>query len=797
MRKFVLAAVGGLVFSGPAIAADLAVKALPPVATAYDWSGVYIGAHVGAGAQSVGFQDPSASTNLVICCNFVGGLGQGAAAPSANGSSFLGGAQAGWNYQVGRLVVGGDYDFSWTRLKGNTVGTIPGITPGSPFGASESFKVSTDWTATLTSTLGWAVDRWLVYGKAGAAFAHDSYALGMTGYGVPGFASTANEIRAGWTVGAGVAWAIDHNWSVKLEYDYLNFPTRAVDFTGASPAATFNTNSSQAISEIKLGANYKLAPGLIFGQPGGAPGLFGVATAPAVDWTGFYVGGHVGGGWQSTAFQDPSAVAAVTVCCDQILFLEPSAVAPGASAGGFLGGVQAGVNYQIKRLVLGAELDWSGTGLKTSNVGTIPGLRGIGNTTETFGARTSWTTTATASIGLAYDRWLIYGKTGVAFAQDSYDLAVDGTNGSFFGGGYSGTPFAFASSASGVRTGWTVGTGVAYAISNNWSVKAEYDYLGFPTRAVDFTGVVQNATGGPPGVSLTGPSTFNTNNSQHISEAKLGLNYKFAPNLLLDAPEGAAGGYYKAAPRVAAVDWTGFYVGGHVGGGWQTTSFQDPSATTAIVLCCELLASLAPGASAADAAGGAFLGGVQAGWNYQIKRLVVGAEVDWSGTRLNSSNVVNFANGGFTPTASATETFGMRTDWTATATAAAGLTFDRLLVYGKGGLAFAHDSETLTMTGNNVFFAPPSTFSFASSSSETRIGWTVGAGVAWSYTSNWSLKAEYDYMDFATKAADFTGVFQNSSQGMTSAATLNTNNSLRISELKLGVNYRFAPGTSF
>ena len=790
--------------SSSVFAGDLLTKAPPPVVPTYDWSGIYVGGHLGGGWQSTTFQDPSATTAVLICCSFVGGLGAGDTAPSATASAFLGGVQTGWNYQIDRLVVGADFDWSDTSLKGNSSAVIPGAVAGAANAAAEKFSAHTDWTATATATAGITNDRWLLYSKAGLAFARETYSLAVQGPGGATFASTANDTRSGWIVGAGLAWAYSSNWSAKIEYDYLNFPTKPVDFSGivAGQPTTFNTNNNQNISELKLGINYKFAPSLVAGDAAGASGHRGAPQIEAVNWTGFYVGGHVGSGWQNTAFQDPSASSAISICCEPLGLLQSGSAASSSSGSAFLGGLQAGWNYQIKKLVIGADFDWSGTSLNGTSAGVIPAAPGGFPASETFGVRTDWTATATATAGIADDRWLLYSKAGLALAHDRYSLAVNGAN-VCFAGGCTGVPFSFASNASDTRLGWTLGTGLAWAYSNNWSVKIEYDYLDFPTKAVDFNGIIQNALGGPPvnNGPLTGASTFNTNNSQHISEFKVGLNYKFGPNLLLDGDSGdaAATHGHRASSSAEFVNWTGFYVGGHLGGGWQNTAFQDPSATTNLILCCELLASLAPGSAAPNASGSAFLGGAQLGWNYQIQRLVVGADFDWSGTNMNGKSV-DIIPGGLPGLPNATETFGVRTDWTATATATVGLTHDRWLVYGKGGFASAHDSYTLGLNGSNTgccIAVGGGLYSFASSASGTRIGWTVGTGLAWAYSNNWSAKIEYDYLEFPTKSVDFSGTFQNPGQGLNSVATFNTNNNQHISEVKVGVNYKLPPGLLF
>ncbi len=278
MRSFVWSTAAFLALTAwsPALAAG---PASSKPSAAYDWSGIYVGGQIGGGWQSTAFQDPSGMMVVTNCCDLIGSLAAGDAASNASGSGFLGGAQAGWNYQIGRLVIGGDFDFAGTDLKANSTGIIPGAASAAA-NVTEKFSVRTDWTATATTTVGIARDRWLFYSKAGAAWAHDNYSLNVSGvnqgFGPAGsfaFASNASDTRIGWTAGAGIQMALTDDWSVKLEYDYLNFGTKSVDFSGViqNPAvtatanpSTFNTNTMQQISEIKLGVNYKFTPDLLF-----------------------------------------------------------------------------------------------------------------------------------------------------------------------------------------------------------------------------------------------------------------------------------------------------------------------------------------------------------------------------------------------------------------------------------------------------------------------------------------------------------------------------------------------------
>jgi len=202
------------------------------------------------------------------------------------------------------------------------------------------------------------------------------------------------------------------------------------------------------------------------------PAVAPVAYAPPVyNWSGFYVGGNLGAGFADSSWSDPFTGAHNSF-----------------SKSGFLGGGQVGVNWQINALVLGIEGDFDWTGLKAS------GHDSVGNTINTD---TQWTSTVTGRVGAAFDRLLVYGKGGVAFAHDNDSVNILGA----------------ASSASLTRTGWTAGAGLEYAFAPNWTAKIEYDYLGFGSETLNL-----QPAGGP---------TYNTNASLNVQEVKAGINFKF------------------------------------------------------------------------------------------------------------------------------------------------------------------------------------------------------------------------------------------------------------------------------
>ena len=192
MKKLLLATVGlvALGVAAPASAADMPVKAAPPppVAPIYNWTGFYIGAHVGGAWTDTDWFYPCSATNLLIPspCN----LAQG----GHSASSWLAGGQVGFNYQVGRFVWGIEADFSATRMEGRNLDVA--------FPTQEFLHSRTDFIGTVAPRVGVAWDRVLLYAKGGVAWAHDDYWLTLT----------PNQLLAGQTFATGDAtrWA---GWS--------------------------------------------------------------------------------------------------------------------------------------------------------------------------------------------------------------------------------------------------------------------------------------------------------------------------------------------------------------------------------------------------------------------------------------------------------------------------------------------------------------------------------------------------------------------------------------------------------
>jgi outer membrane immunogenic protein len=218
-----------------------------------------------------------------------------------NSRGWIGGLQGGWNYQIGRLVVGVEYDWNWAGLNGSSAGaSLPSAVstgvcvaqpPAGPCVSpvADAFAHKTDWYATASTRIGIAQDRWFFYSKIGAAFDHNKYTQNVAGAFFPassvGFtapfviAGTASDNRVGWTVGTGLEWAFLGNLSAKIEYDYMNFGSKTVVFnntaivapgllSGGQPAlagaysAPLSVNIHQQISVVKFGINYRFLPSI-------------------------------------------------------------------------------------------------------------------------------------------------------------------------------------------------------------------------------------------------------------------------------------------------------------------------------------------------------------------------------------------------------------------------------------------------------------------------------------------------------------------------------------------------------
>jgi outer membrane immunogenic protein len=225
MKKFLLATVAVVALGAtvPALAADLGAaprytKAPAYAQPIYNWTGFYIGGHLGGGFGG---------DNSIL-----------------GSSRFLGGIQGGADYQFApNWVAGVEAQYSWTSSSSNSM-----LFPGGVLVNSNS-----DQLGSVTGRVGYTFGPTLLYAKGGYAW-KDGDNLTATVAGVPvGFAAIGNH-RDGYTVGAGAEYMFAPSWSAKLEYMYYNFGTTTIV---TAPAAAVGSRFNDDEHVLKVGVNYR------------------------------------------------------------------------------------------------------------------------------------------------------------------------------------------------------------------------------------------------------------------------------------------------------------------------------------------------------------------------------------------------------------------------------------------------------------------------------------------------------------------------------------------------------------
>jgi outer membrane immunogenic protein len=245
---------------------------------------------------------------------------------------------------------------------------------------------------------------------------------------------------------------------------------------------------------------------------------------PGYSWTGWYVGLDAGGAWAhssdpTTTVFDPAGYFAATSV--------PAVDAAGAQSNnpaGFIGGAEAGGNVQWNMFVTGVEADFNYLGLRksTSSSGAYPCCGPTTGFIVNSSISTSWLATVRGRLGVANNGWLFYATGGAAFTDFKASFGFTDLCGTYLACGGFGYPPGFeAASISNIKAGYAVGGGVETHLSGNWTLKAEYLYVGFGNVTTQgfLTGATQIAFG-----SNLNPFTHSANLSANIF--RLGLNYK-------------------------------------------------------------------------------------------------------------------------------------------------------------------------------------------------------------------------------------------------------------------------------
>jgi outer membrane immunogenic protein len=254
-------------------------------------------------------------------------------------------------------------------------------------------------------------------------------------------------------LGLGAEYAFMNNWSVKAEYNLLDFSDpKAVDergtltsFAGVTSPIGTRVNVVERIHLAKIGLNYH------FGQRRAeiAPSI----PRTGYNWSGFYVGGQIGWQWLEGDFKDPA--------------YEPH-IGTDYDDDDIVYGGHAGFNFQYDAFVFGFEADLEGTDLDAEGTDTS-----VFGDTVTGRAKIDLEASLRARLGWAFDNILFYATGGIAIADGDFSYTYENN----------GITDRFSDTLS----GWTIGGGVEYGLSENLSTRLEYRYTDYDEVSGDIT----------------------------------------------------------------------------------------------------------------------------------------------------------------------------------------------------------------------------------------------------------------------------------------------------------------------
>jgi outer membrane immunogenic protein len=460
------------------------------------------------------------------------------------------------------------------------------------------------------------------------------------------------------------------------------------------------------------------------------PVAYKAAPATVYSWTGFYAGINFGGSaGADSVFQR-------TYLGTQLDITNQSTHSPF----GGIGGLQAGYNSQFGNLVLGVEADAQVSGQKSRE--SCLTYCELPLQFDKVSQALPWFATVRARFGYAAGPVLFFVTGGAAFTRVDTSYSTNNV------GNFSGTLHTS-------RTGYAAGAGIEAALAGNWTAKAEYLYLDFGN--VTSSAVYPDNFGG--GFIVTTPITSSVRD--HIF--RVGLNYAFSNRA---APVYAPPAMVTKAPVAVATvyNWTGFYVGGNVGysvGRGETSRIG--------------LGNIVDETEKMELVTRGVIGGAQAGFNWQSGNWVAGVEGDYQfadqkdSARFNVIGNISFS------------TIDQRLAWFATGRGRVGYAAGPALFYATGGVAFT-EIKTNAALVNTVSGNSGAAFT------NSRTGWVAGAGIEGVLTGNWTLKAEYLYMDFGT----FTDLFAGApALGNLRDPNLRLVSHVRDNIARVGLNYHF------
>jgi opacity protein-like surface antigen len=774
-------------------AADLlpTTKGPPPAPAVYNWTGFYAGVNAGG---AFGSFDPITAT---IPGSYFGPANS--AAVNAAGvqridpAGFTGGAQIGYNWQVGRFVGGLEADFNYLHLNGAAnSGAVP--YPGI-FGYQfvVSSYANSDWLFTLRPRIGFAADNWLFYGTGGLAVTNLRTDFVFTDqiFGSLNAVQSAlvNTDKLGYAIGGGVEWGLTDQLSLKAEYLHVGFDRTAAKQTGSNiPTQPFYQSADLSGDIVRVGLNYRL------GDPNassssGAP-AWPAPSAFQSDWE-FDVGTRT---WLSSGkvgapeplFYPPPA----STLASRIVFTGLDAWSgetyarvdhsSGLFVKGFLGagGITGGKQNDEDFPPLPASHVYSNT------LSSASGNLGYADIDAGYAFLKSPAAKFGAFVGYNYytDHINSYGCTQIAASYDCSFLP-QGVDGLTQSDTYNSLRLGLSSqfmlterlkfTADAAYLPWVNFRGVDnhnfrelllpekasqgdgtmleasldYKITDNWSVGAGARYWAWSMQngAITF-----DFLGHPP--PFNEPARYNAERYGVFLES----DYHFG-----DATVGGATASEGSTDAGAPTNWTGIFAGGHLGGGWSDAHWSDPFPSTKVGPETNIA-----GFGDSTHATGPLAGG-QVGANWQTGHWVVGleAEGDWAG--LRGENTCFSGLGGINCQHIVASLFDLA--------GRGGFAWDRSLLYAKAGGAWASTRYNLYGDTNALALG-------VGGAGVTTPGWLAGGGLEYALSDKWSTTFEYDHIGLDRATPSFPTV------PVVNAAHVGIRESVDV--FKLGLNYK-------
>jgi opacity protein-like surface antigen/outer membrane protease len=812
MTKFLLAGVSlvALAFAVGARAADMPVKApvykaAPPLA-AYDWTGFYTGLNVGA---AWGSYDPLTSTTPDGVINgATARVNAAGASQNLNSLGFIGGSQAGYNWQWGHVVAGLEADLDYLHLNAATVS--PSIRLGAATQVVIGSYGNANWLATVRPRLGWAAGNWLFYATGGLALTTINDDFTLTG-GVPAGGSNLlqsgrikDTVEAGYAVGGGIEAGITDRLSVKAEYLHVDFGRLDGPTTNNShPTQIINQSADLQADMVRVGFNYRFGesnslPLAYTGSPTFAAAPWVMPTFAGSNWE-FDVGART---WLSSGtvgapqpLIDNGGVAnrlASRLLYDDLGALSGETYArsdhtSGWFAKGFLGagGIFDGnLHDEDFPTGTGPRRDYSNTlssasgnlGYANIDVGyavlRAPGAKfgpfvGYNYFTQhlnTYGCQQL--AFRGACTGAPQSNYLVISE------DDQFSSVRVGLSAEFmltdrlkFSGDAAYVPWTsfngldshnarrllLLESAS-AGDGVMLEADLRYAVTEHWNVGVGGRYWAWNsqtgTSTFDFIGVST-----PPAVS----------GARYTTE-RYGVFLQSGYHWGDTTPTSAYASVMPVkAPAIAPMNWTGIYVGGHLGGGTSDSHWSDPFGVPTKVPGGGINQ---PGFGDTVHGTGPLAGG-GVGANWQTGAWVLGVQADFDWTDIRGENTCFSGIGGINcqRIVDAASTFAGRI----------GVAWARSLLYAKVGGAWADTNFTLDGNTNILRLG-------VGSPNATAFGWMVGGGIEYAITNNWTTAFEYNHIDLSSITVPFPTVRLVNAQAIGVGQTLDI--------IKLGLNYK-------